>query len=100
ADIPVSANIHLSALSYVPCSAFLPSPASLNRPPPPMRPARSVRPPRPVRPTRSARVGSAGPDDQLGCHPDPEPGRDRAGHPVDKRTQRLPSQHAEVLPHG
>src|SRR5689334_6381035 len=50
---------------------------------------------------RSARrPGGARPDDQLGRHPDPGPGRDGAGHPVDKRTQRLPADLTEVLPHG
>src|SRR6185437_12406070 len=110
----VSANIHLSALSYVLCTAFLPPPASLNRPPRPLRPVwplRQVRPSRPPRPARpvppprtarpsSTRAGGARPDDQLGCHSHPAPGRDRPGHPVDKRTQRLPAKYAEVLPHG
>src|SRR5205823_14287715 len=69
----VSANIHLSALSYVLCTAFLPPPASLNRPPRllrPVRPLRQVRPRRPVRPVPpaqparpwSTRAGGARPD--------------------------------------
>src|SRR6185437_979837 len=73
----VSANIHLSALSYVLCTAFLPPPASLNRPPRPLRPvrpSRQVQPPwrsRPVPPAQTAlpsstRAGGTRPDDQLG----------------------------------